>query len=642
MVNRVASESITSTRPRSLWRNRDYILLLSGQTISNFGTQASQLAFPLLVLLLTHSPFQAGIISGLRLIPYIVLGLPAGAWVDRLDRKRLMLVSDLIRALALGSIPFAYFIGHLTLIQLYVTSLIEGSLYVFFSVAEASCLPHVVEKEQMSTALGQDKVSDGAASLLGPSIGGALFSFNLVLPFLADAISYAFSVISLLFIRISFQREKQPVVVQRKISTDVIEGLRWLWRQPIFCFLSLLNGGLFFSIAGMPILIITLAQQQHVSTESTGLITAASGVGMLIGSFLGPSIQKRFSLKQITIALVWAYCLVWPLYAIASTPFLIGVITAVLSMNPPIRGITNATYRYLLVPDEMQGRINSLLQLIAWCTIPLGNLVTGTLLQLQGSINTILFFGACFLVLAVITSLNPHIRHAPSWAELQRIHETANAARSIYEQSKNRDHASLPQTGLEKTTWVSFDRYLLKPVDSTTGTQEICVFPSASSLATSINRHKWAGIDRYLLKLPDVNKDTQEVSVFEAPANMPETFFNGKWTGIDRYLLKLPDVNKDTQEVSVSEAIPNVSGAFFNGKWTGIDRYLLKLSDVNKDTQEVSVFGATAKVTEPPLNGKWTGIDRYLLKLSDINKDTQEVSVFGATAKVTETFLKSK
>jgi MFS family permease len=621
MEIRLASGSTTSTQRHSLWRNRDYVLLLSGQTISSFGTQASQLAFPLLVLFLTHSPVQAGIISGLRLIPYIVLGLPAGAWVDRWDRKRLMLVCDIIRALALGSIPLTFFFGHLTLIQLYVTSLIEGSLYVFFSVAEASCLPHVVEKEQMSIALGQDQTSDGAATLLGPSIGGALFSFNLVLPFIVDAISYTFSVISLLFIRVSFQKEKQPVVVQRKILTEVIEGLRWLWRQPLLRIVAFLNGGLSFGRAGIPILIITLTQQQHASTASTGLIMAASGVGQLVGSILGPTLQKRFSFKQITIAVVWAYCLFWSLYAIVPTLFLIGVITAALAMNPPIQVVTNSTCRLLLVPDEMRGRVNSIMQLIAWCTIPLGNLVTGTLLQLQGSMITILFFGACFLVLAVIATLNSHIRHAPSWAELQRIHETANVARTIYEQSKSKDCTNLTQTGNKKTTWVSFDRYLVKPVDSTTGAQEICIFPSVSSLATYMNREKWTGIDRYLLKLPDVHKHHQDVSVFEAPPNVSETFLKGKWTGIDRYLLKLPDVHKHHQDVSVSEAIPNVSGAFLKGKWTGVDRYRLRLPDVHKHHQDVFVSEATPNVPETFLKKRWTGIDRYLLTIPSQIKD---------------------
>src|SRR6266567_753068 len=131
MATKLLASSTASGSLRSLWRNLDYMLLLSGQTISGFGTQASQLAFPLLMLALTHSPVQASIISGLRLVPYIILGLPAGAWVDRVDRKRLMIFCDIMRALALGSIPFAYSIGHLTPIQLHVTSLIEGSLYVF-------------------------------------------------------------------------------------------------------------------------------------------------------------------------------------------------------------------------------------------------------------------------------------------------------------------------------------------------------------------------------------------------------------------------------------------------------------------------------------------------------------------------------
>jgi MFS family permease len=540
-------------RSRPLWLNTDYVLLLSGQTISSFGTQASQLAFPLLILALTNSPLQAGIISGLRLVPYLVLGLLAGAWVDRLDRKRLMIYGDLIRALVLGSIPFAYSIGRLTIIQLYIATLIEGSLYVFFNVAEISCLPHIVSKEQMPTALGQDQASEGAANLIGPSIGGLLFTLNQMFPFLADAISYFISVISLLFIQKSFQDEKRPVA-QHKLFTEIREGLSWLWQQPLLSFVTFLNFGLAFSSAGVTLLVITLTRQLHASSAISGLILAAGGIGQLIGSFLSPIIQKRFSYKVILIVSVWSFLLCWSLYLFAFTPFLLGVITAVLLMNLPILIITNTTYRTLLVPDEIRGRINSITQLVPWTAVALGNLILGILLQWVGSTVTILFFSACFLITAVLTSINSHVRHALSWAELHRIYDIVNSAGKIYSQVRGKDISG-------KNSWVSFNRYLVKVPSLQSAPQEIYAFPSTLSLTRYMDNMKWEGVDRYLINLPDRHKDAQQTYAFSSTSDLsdlqtlksvdryitrfPRQSSWEKWTGVDRYLINLPDRYKD-------------------------------------------------------------------------------------------------
>src|ERR1700694_5205805 len=126
-------EEVTFPEKRvPLWRNRDYMLLWSGQMVSSIGTRVSMLAFPLLVLAITHSPAQAGLIAALRGLPYALFILPAGALIDRWDRKRVMILSDTGRALALGSIPVAIVLGHLTIIQLAIVSLVEGTLVSFF------------------------------------------------------------------------------------------------------------------------------------------------------------------------------------------------------------------------------------------------------------------------------------------------------------------------------------------------------------------------------------------------------------------------------------------------------------------------------------------------------------------------------
>src|SRR5262252_8078438 len=129
-INKKAPPELPAvTHPTPLWRNRAYLLLWSGQAVSSVGSSASQLAFPLLILALTQSPAQAGFAGALRALAYLLLGLPAGALIDRWDRKRTMILCDIGRALALGSIPLALALHHLTMAQLYLVSLIEGTLF---------------------------------------------------------------------------------------------------------------------------------------------------------------------------------------------------------------------------------------------------------------------------------------------------------------------------------------------------------------------------------------------------------------------------------------------------------------------------------------------------------------------------------
>jgi MFS family permease len=167
----------------SLWRNRDYLLLWGGQVISNIGNEVSTIAFPLLVLLVTGSPAQAGFISALRVLTYVLLVLPAGAIVDRWDRKRMMIICDTVRTLCLASIPVALIFGHLTLVQLYIAAFFEEVFGTFFNIAEGSCLPLVVEKEQLTEAMGKVQATTGIAALFGPPLGGVLFALRSLLPF---------------------------------------------------------------------------------------------------------------------------------------------------------------------------------------------------------------------------------------------------------------------------------------------------------------------------------------------------------------------------------------------------------------------------------------------------------------------------
>lgn len=400
-------------RQSTLWRNRDYMLLWSGQGVSSIGTQASTLAFPLLLLALTRSPAQAGFASALRALPYLVFSLPAGALVDRWDRKRVMVICDTCRAVALGSIPVALAIGVLSVAQIYVVSLVEGSLFVFFNIAEAACLPRVVPKEQLPAATAQSQATDGLSQLVGPPVGGALFGLGQALPFLADTISYAASVLSLLFIRSRFQGERKAT--RRKLSEEIGEGLAWLWRHPLIRFMAFLTGTSNLVSNGAFLIAILIAQDvQHASSAVIGFMFAVGSIGGIVGSIVAVPLQRRFSFAQVIICCTWVWAILTPLLAIAPNPFILGLLFAGTFITSPIYNVVQFGYRLSIIPDELQGRVNSAFRLIAFGGQPIGYALAGVLVQVVGPIAAILLFSAPYLAAAVLTTFNRHVRAARS------------------------------------------------------------------------------------------------------------------------------------------------------------------------------------------------------------------------------------
>lgn len=390
--------------PRSIWRNVDFLILWWGQVVSSVGTQASNLAFPLLVLAVTRSPAQAGIVTALRTVPYIFLTLPAGALVDRWDRKRVMILSDAGRAVVFAGIPAALATGHLTLAQLAISTLVEGTLFTFFNVAETACLPQVLVKEELPGAIAVTSITDHTAGLAGPSIGGALYGIGRAVPFLTDAISYAVSVISLLFITVDLQEERAAPTAA--IWREIHEGLLWLWRHPTLRTIALGIGGLNLFSMGYPLIMIVRAQELHAGSFAIGLLFAAGGLGGILGSAIAPRLQRRFGTGRVIIGAAWFWALTWIPYALAPTLFLLGVANVAGWIVIPVMMITQLSYRLTVTPDELQGRVGAVFKLIAFGSQPIALALAGLLLQLYGAVPTILITLVPQLVLAGLITLS--------------------------------------------------------------------------------------------------------------------------------------------------------------------------------------------------------------------------------------------
>ncbi len=394
----------------SIWRNPDFRLLWSGQIVSALGSQASGLAFPLLLLSVTHSAAETGLLIAVRGLPNIILPLPVGVLVDRWDRKKLMILSDFGRGIALGSIPLALATGHLSLLQLAAVTLVEGALQNVFGLAGTASLLRVVTEEELGDAIAISSISGSASGLLGPSIGGLLFTISRTLPFLVDAGSYVASALSLFFIRPEFQEKREGT--RRDFWAEIREGVRWLWRHPVLRFLAVLVAGLNFFSLGYQLILIVRAQELHASPFGIGLLFAFGGVGGILGSLAASYLQRRFTFGTLMVLATWGWALTWIPYALAPN---LAALFAAYIVGAPIVAIflvVQSSYQLRLIPDELRGRVNSVFRLVTLGLQPLSLALTGVLLQNFGGVSTILIVFVPQVVLAALTTLNPHLRRA--------------------------------------------------------------------------------------------------------------------------------------------------------------------------------------------------------------------------------------
>ena len=402
----------------SLLHNRDYMFLWSGQVVSVLGSRLSEIVFPLLAWDLTGSPIAAGILVACYKVPLVLFSLPAGALIDRWDRKRAMMWCDTLRCLAFATIPVSTVLGALTIWQLFIVALIEGTLSVFFNVAQVAALPRVVQKEQLPEAGAQNQATTAIAEFAGPGLGTTIYQFlGQTVPFVFDSISYALSVVSLFFIKTPFQEERAPTA-KRHLLAEIREGLAWLWGHSLIRFVAFLTGGVNLVFTASEIFIIALALHVGANKAEIGFVFSIGSIGAIVGAAVAGRVQKRFAYRQVTVGSVWIMALLFPLYAIAPNVIVLGAVTALAYFTAPVFTVTQLAYRLPLIPDQMQGRVNSTYRLIIFGFQPIGALLGGYLVSQLGPATAVLAFSAWLALLAVVVAFNPEIRGTQSGARV--------------------------------------------------------------------------------------------------------------------------------------------------------------------------------------------------------------------------------
>jgi hypothetical protein len=406
----------TTTTP--LRRNRDIVLLQVGQLLSTAGTSSTVIAYPLLVLALTHSPAKAGIVGFARLLPQALFGLLAGAAADRWNRKRLMLTADSVRALAIGSFAAAILLGHVAWWEIPLVAFIEGTGATFFGSAQPGALRSVVPAQQLPAAVGVRGARVAAVSLAGPPLGGALFGIGRSVPFVADAASYAFSFASLLAMRTPFQEAR--AAPRATVRADVREGLHFLWAHPFLRTTALLYGLGNFLMPGVLLVVVVVGRRQGLSGGEVGALVATLGAAALAGSLASALYRRVLSIRAILLLELWTWLGCWVFVLEPSVYALLAIIVP-FGIAAPVTDSVVEGYRIAMTPDRLVGRVEAARSTISLLIAPLGPLVVGFLLDAVSARTTVAVFAGFGLVLAAWGTLSPAIRAAPSLDDLETL-----------------------------------------------------------------------------------------------------------------------------------------------------------------------------------------------------------------------------
>jgi MFS family permease len=369
-----------------LWRHTDFLKLWIGQTISQFGSTITRDALPLAaVLALSASPAQMGVLTALESAPALLIGLPAGMWVDRLRRKPIMIGADLLRALLLVSIPIAYLGGSLRIEQLYVVAALVGGLSIVFDVAYRSYLPSLIARDQLVEGNSKLGASESVAEVGGSALAGALVQiFSAPLTILIDAVTFLVSALSLGLIRKPEPRPLPPAG-HPSLRREILEGLKALLGQAM---LRALAGGAatlaFFGGFFGALYVLYAVGELGIAPVVLGLLIASGGIGSLLGAFFAGPLVKRFGLGK---TLVWSLALTGALHLfiplaggpvwLAAAFLFVGQIAG--DMARTVFSIHELSLRQAIAPDRLLGRVNAGMEFVQGGVGTAGLLVGGFL-----------------------------------------------------------------------------------------------------------------------------------------------------------------------------------------------------------------------------------------------------------------------
>jgi MFS family permease len=393
-----------------LWRDPGFVRLWSATGISQLGTQVNLLALPLAALLVLNAGTLAtALLRSFAILPFLVFSLPAGVWVDRLRRRPLMIAADIGRALAVASIPVAYWLGDLSMAQLYAVALVHGLLSVVFDVSYLSFLPTLVGRPHLGEANTKLLGTQSVAQLAGPTLaGGLVAAVGAPTALLADAVSFALSGALIGRIR---GREPKPEPTETHARHELVEGLRYVFAQPylrtLTTWYSIAN---LFTSALFALMIVYFVRDLHLGAATIGILLALVNVGFISGALVNARVVRRFGIGPVIA------------YASLLSPLLLLTIPGAPPAHPiPVlvvggvagtfvgffANVNQLTLRQSITPHRLLGRMNSVVRFMYWGTMPLGAAIGGVVAEQIGLRETLFICAGCAALTGIPVALSP-------------------------------------------------------------------------------------------------------------------------------------------------------------------------------------------------------------------------------------------
>ncbi len=374
------TEVVASRHPLS----GDFWKYWAGQTISNLGSSVTLFAIPLLIYKLTGSALNLGIATAAEFVPYLLFGLLLGAWVDRVDRKRMMIFTDIARALIIASIPLFAMFGLLSVWWIYIVGFVQSTLTICFEAGQFAAIPNLVDKDDLVTANGRIQASYSGASVLGPFLAGLLVALVPLSTLLfVDASSFLLSAGSLALIRMSFNPPQGEKLEEPKsILRDVRDGLRYVLGHPVLRNISLMMAMVNFVATTAGTQLVLFAKVQfHANDTQVALLYSASSIGIVVLSLMAGILRKRWSFSTVALGALMTEGILVVVFAFTHWYWLGLPLWACIGGLGILFNINTSSLRQAIVPNNMLGRVMSIAGVLAWSAIPLGSLLGGFLIN---------------------------------------------------------------------------------------------------------------------------------------------------------------------------------------------------------------------------------------------------------------------
>ena len=395
--------SLFRTSPNQRAISSDFWKFWVGETISSLGSSFTQFALPLLVFKLTGSALNLGIAFAVSFLPYLFFGLVIGAWVDRLDRKRVMILADLGQAVVISSIPVLFLLGVLNIWWVYAVAFLSATLHIFLDSSQFAAIPSLVDQRDLITANGRIQASFFGAAVLGPVLAGALL-FVMPVPtlLLFDAASFLVSATTLSLIARSFSNATNSA--RKSIRHDILEGLRYLFGHPvlrnILIMIALLN---FLGTSRESQLVVLAEHQLHATDTQFGLLNAAGGAGVVIFSLLAGPLRKRGGYIRLALIAIQVGGVATIAMAFSPTIWVAMPLWALVFGLDFLFNIYSNTLRQELLPNEMLGRARAVAAVVSFGVLPPGALLGGAIVNATG--NVALVYGGAGVALLLVATI---------------------------------------------------------------------------------------------------------------------------------------------------------------------------------------------------------------------------------------------